>query len=131
MAKKNYKSDYNASVGKDDKFGMMYDGMAKSEAYQKLKCGEKLFYIICRIQARSKQGTTCLYKHSAENGKNYSENDFVFPAEHMELYGYDRSNGGKYLKALVEAGFIEEKENNKHRYKVNVYSFSSKWKEKK
>lgn len=129
MAKKNkYSVDIYGSKSPNDKFGMVYDGLLKSKAFQELECGARFFYIVCRVQARSKEGTSSLYRHGEEHGIMFAPNDFVFPASHMKLYGIDRSNGSKWMKQLIKAGFIEIKEQNKHRYKINVYSFSIKWK---
>ena len=44
-------------------------------------------------------------------------------------YGLQRTNSQRYFKELIEKGFIEKYESNKHRKKVNVYRFSSKWKD--
>lgn len=126
--KKSYKSDFFASTGADDRFAMVYDGMLSSDAFKHLSCGLRLFYIACRVQARSKQGTSCLYKHGQESGTVYDEHCFVFPASHMQRYGYHRANGNKLLQALIEKGFIEKVESNKARFKVSVYRFSSRWK---
>lgn len=124
---KKYKDTY-ASISGNDYFGTIYDGMCKSEKYQRLSLAARQLYTICRVQARSSIGRACLYKHSKEFGITYNENDFVFPASHLKMYGYDRSNAGKYIKELEAAGFIEKKEKNKHMKKVNVYSFSDGWK---
>ena len=127
--KKQYKPDIYASTGNRDTFAMIYHGLITSDAFQSLTCGEKMFYVICKIQSKSRRGLECLYKHGKEEGVQYNtDQDFVFPAEHMKEYGYDRSNGGKYLNALIKKGFIKRKEQNKHRYKVNVYSFTDEWK---
>lgn len=128
MPKKQYKPDLFASVGKGDTFAMIYDGMIKSDAFLSLTCAEKYFYCVCRVQSKSVDGKACLYRHGIEDGVQYTEHDFVFPAKHMEKYGYDRSNGLKYINSLIDKGFIKCKEKNKHRYKVNVYSFTDGWK---
>lgn len=120
--------DLYASTGNGDFFGTLYDGMCKSKAYQELSIGARHFYTLCRVQSRSKHGTSCLYKHGAENGITYTEHDFVFPSSHLELYGVDRSNASRYFQELIKAGFIDKKEKNQHRKKVNVYSFSDRWK---
>ena len=127
--KKQYKPDIYASAGNRDTFAMIYHDLIISDAFQSLTCAEKLFYVICRVQSRSQKGRECLYKHGIEEGVKYNEHDFVFPASHMKKYGYDRSNGQKYLKALIDKGFIKRKEQNNHRYKVNVYSFTDGWKQ--
>lgn len=120
--------DPAASIGEKDNFGMIYDSMCKSKAYKTLSLGAKHFYTLCRVQSQSAQGRACLYKHREEENSIYTERDFVFPAKHLAIYGVDRSNANKYFKQLEAAGFIEVKENNKHRKKVNVYSFSARWK---
>lgn len=129
--KKQYKPDIYASVGVNDNFGCIYDGMLKSKAFQELHPGAKIFYVICRVQAQTSKGKQCLFMHGQDADRNYNEKcDFVFPAKHMREYGYKRENGHKYLQELIEAGFIEKKECNKPQKKVNVYSFSTKWKER-
>ncbi len=131
MKKRKTNSDYTdmtASIKANDRFGMLYDSMVRSEQYQALSIGAKQFFTCCRIQANSKHGKACLYNHGLEDGSTYTDHDFVFPATHMAKYGYDRSNGHKYLDELIIAGFIDRKENNKHRKKVNVYTFSERWK---
>ncbi len=127
--KPKYKDIY-ASVDANDKyFGTLFGGMLKSEAYQKLSLGAKQFYTYCRVQAKSSEGTSCLYKHGEECGENYTDHDFVFPAKHLEEYNIKRSNANRYFNELIAAGFIEIREKNKHRKKVNVYSFSTRWKD--
>lgn len=125
--KKKYR-DVFASVGNNDYFGTIYDGMLQSKAYKSLSIGAKQFYTYCRVQSQSTHGKRCLYMHGKEFNDTYSENDFVFPASHLALYGLDRSNAFKYFKELEQAGFIDKKEKNKHIQKVNVYSFSNRWK---
>lgn len=128
-SKKNKYRDYFASSGDKDTFGMLYEGMCKSEAYKSLPISVRHFYDMCRVQAKSSRGKACLYEHGKEVGVTYSDNDFVFPASHLQEFGYDRSNAHKYFDVLVAAGFIDIKENNQHRKKVNVYSFSSRWRD--
>lgn len=125
--KKKYK-DITASAKGNDYFGTIYDGMCKSAQYKRLSIGAKQFYTICRVQSHSSHGRACLYNHGNEFGIKYTENDFVFPSSHLMMYGYDRSNAGKYFKELMAAGFIIKKEGNKALKKVNVYSFSDNWK---
>lgn len=131
MGRKKHKftANPNVSTGPNDTFGMIYDGLIQSEQYKRLSLGVRDFYIKCRVQSASKHGRSCLFKHSEETGATYDiDNDFVFPAKHMQMYGIDRSNGQKLMNELISAGFIEIKEKNKHMYKVNVYSFSGRWK---
>lgn len=121
-------NDIYASIGSNDKFGTLFDSMCRSKAYQSLSIGAKQFYTLCRVQAKSKQGLSCLYKHGNEYNIQYSENDFVFPASHLAIYGVNRSNANRYFNELIARGFIDKKEKNKSIKKVNVYSFSNRWK---
>ncbi|MBR6172760.1 MAG: hypothetical protein IKQ49_06270 [Eubacterium sp.] len=121
-----------ADIGNTN-FAMVRDGLLQSAAFQALTVGERYFYIVCLVQARTQKCGKCLYNHAREDGKEepYSEWSFVFPAAHMRAYGYDSGNGSRYLQMLTEKGFIERVENNKHRQRVNVYRFTTKWKEEK
>ncbi len=127
-SKKPKYKDLYASIGDKDFFGTIYDGMCRSKAYQSLSIGAKQLYTLCRVQSKSTHGKSCLYKHSEEYGITYTEHDFVFPASHLKMYGVDRSNANRYFNELEAAGFIDKKEKNKHMKKVNVYSFSNRWK---
>ena len=127
--KKKDTRDVYASLDSGDRFfARIYPGMIASKAYQNLSLGAKQFYILCRCQACSKEGRQVLFNHGKEYGITYNENDFVFPASHLERFGIKRQNSTKYFKELEKAGFIEKKEENKSLKRVNVYSFSSKWK---
>ena len=121
-------TDKFASMSDRDTFGMIYQSMCTHEAFLSLSVGLRLFYMICRVHAQSRDCKQCLYKHGDEFGKIYPENYFVFPASHSNKYGYKRSNASRMIKDLITAGFIDEIENNKHMKKVNVYAFSSRWK---
>ena len=120
-----------ADVGNTN-FAQVRDGLLQSAEFQALTVGERYFYITCLVQARTKKCSQCLYMHGREDGREepYSKLCFVFPAAHMKEYGYESGNGSKYLHALMEKGFIERVESNKHRQKVNVYRFTDKWKNK-
>lgn len=130
MAKKRKDNrDLYASLDADDRtFTRIYPGMIKSQAYQNLSLGAKHFYVLCRCQAASKEGRQVLFNHGREYGIRYDENDFVFPASHLEKFGIRRENSWRYFKELKEGGFIEKKEGNKPLKRVNVYSFSTRWK---
>lgn len=121
-------NDKYASLIKGENYGTIFESMCLSAAYQSLGNGAKQFYTMCRVEARSKQGGACLYKHSNEYGITYNENDFVFPSSHLRKYGYDRSNASHLFDELEAAGFVIRKEKNKHIRKTSVYSFSEKWK---
>ena len=128
--KQTFKPDYCASkCGSHETFATVYDSMLKSEAFNNLSMSAKYLYILCRNQMTSRIGRETLYNHGKENDIEYPDNCFVFPAKHQREYGFkDRSNVTKGLKELEKAGFIRKYENNKYRWKVNVYQFSSDWK---
>lgn len=127
--KKDIFKDLNASTKSNDNYGTLFESMAKNKAFQELTTFAKIFYVYCRIQSQSKVAKACLYQHGADSGVQYDSNcDFVFPAKHLAEYGIDRRNADKYFKQLVQAGFIKIREQNDHRHKVNVYSFSDEWK---
>lgn len=128
-SKKSKYKDLYASTDDKDFFGTIYDGMCRSKAYQALNIGARQFYTLCRVQAKSTHGKSCLYQHGNEFGVEYTENDFVFPAKHLAMYGIDRSNANHLFEELEAAGFIDVKEKNSHRKRVNVYSFSKRWKD--
>lgn len=119
--------DYLATGGGGN-YGIVYEDMAKSEIYKSLNIGAKQFYTVCRIHARTKASTQCLYKHAKEDCEKYNSSYFVFPMKQLAEYGYQRQNAKKYFDELIQKGFIERVESNAHRYKVNVYRFSDKWK---
>ena len=126
-AKKN--RDIMASLNDSDRsFTRIYPGLIRSRAYHSLSLGAKQFYLLCRVQACSKEGRAVLYRHGKEFGVEYDTNCFVFPASHLETFGIRRQNSTKYFHELEEKGFVDRVENNKHMKKVNVYRFSARWK---
>lgn len=121
--------DMRASTsGLSDAFGTVFESMAKSDAYINLPLGAKHFYTLCRVQSKTKQCRQCLYNHAEENGREYNENYFVFPASHLEQYGIDKGQATRMFAQLEKAGFIKKIESNSHQKKVNVYEFDDKWK---
>ena len=129
-SKKNYSPDVFACLSNGDtSFGMVYHSMLQHESFIRLSNPAKLTYIYCRVQYASKIGMSCLHNHAEEDGATYPAGCFVFPAKHQREYGInDRSNFRKYMQELIDAGFIERYEDNKHRWKVTVYRFSQNWK---
>ena len=126
-AKKKTQNDYYASLNANDKWNTIYTGMLKHKNYKKLSIGARMFYIYCRANAF--EGRAVLYRHGKEENKTYSDNVFCFTSSQQAEYGVDRANGKRWFDELIKAGFIEVVEQNKHRMRVNVYAFSSKWKD--
>lgn len=129
--KQAYKPDYFASKGgTHETFGMIYDSLMKSEQFKELPLYARYIYVACRNQINSKSCRETLYNHGKESGIDYPDNCFVFPAKQQKEYGFnDRSNFSKGMKELIEAGFIKLYENNRYTWNVNVYQFSSAWKD--
>ena len=119
MAKKSFKPDYNACIGKDkhENFGSIYESMVKSDQFRALSNPAKLLYVYCRIQQNSGSGRACLHNHEKEEGVKYPQACFVFPAKMQLEYGLQRTNSQRYFNELIKAGFIEKYEANKHRKK--------------
>lgn len=133
-SKKTFKPDYFASLGMDnegkvDTFAMIYNTMLIHKNFVELSPSAKITYLYCRNQATNTKGRQCLYNHGQEFEREYTGNYFTFPAKHAEAYGMKRQNLNKYLNELIKKGFIEKVESNKNQQKVNIYKFSSKWKE--
>lgn len=126
--KKVFKSDPYASAIPNDKFGMLYYSMLTSKQFTSLSKGAQHLYVCCRVQARSSNAKACLYAHGKEGERVYTDNDFVFPKSHLALFGIDYKNATKYFDQLITAGFIDRKEKNKYCKRVNVYTFSDRWK---
>lgn len=129
MGKSSY-TDPTAMIetGENRRYGTIGVKMMQSPIFRSLSAGAQRMYLCCRCQAQSVEGRKCLHEHGKAEGVEYNpDTHFVFPAKHMDLYGIDRGNGSRWLKELVTKGFIKKVESNKHRQKVNVYSFSIAW----
>lgn len=124
------------------KFTMIHADLVLSPEFQALDHSSQYFYYCCRINAVTEEGWGALEKHTRESNirmgqdesidlryrGDYKNGFFVMPASHMEKYGYSRQQGSKLMKKLVDAGFVEVVERNKHQQKMNVYRFSTKFK---
>lgn len=131
MSKKKIKyNDVTASAKAGENFGTLFPSMLESDIFQSLSNPAKILYMACRVVSKTEEASKCLYAHSCEDNVKYTEYDFVCSAKFIERYaGINRKNATKYFNELIEKGFIEKLEANKHRKDVNVYSFSTKWKE--
>lgn len=130
--KQPFKPPYSASCiqgNKFDTFGMICESMCKTKVFQDLTPSAKVMYVLCRVQSASEDGRRCLFQHAKQYEREYSADCFVFPAQHMEKYGLDRRNAKKQIDLLVSAGFLDIVEENRQQKLVNVYRFSSRWKE--
>lgn len=129
--KKTFKPDKFASKeGNHESFGTVYHSMVTDDKFKKLSNMAKEVYFYCRIQLTSKESRECLFNHGKEQDITYGDGCFVFPSKHQQGYGFmDRGNFSGWMQELINAGFIERVEHNKHRRKVNVYRFSTRWKD--
>ena len=128
MGKKRKPNNIFSSLTDNDNYAPGYDGLMKSEAFKRLTCGARDFYVVCLVQANSMQGKQNFYRFQEESGKKYRNGAFTFPAKHIESFGYKRQNAARLFRQLEEAGFIDILEKNGHRHKENVYAFSTRWK---
>lgn len=119
------------TVGKNEHYGQIYPSMMKSDRFKSLTNVEKLLLFTCIAEASSEEGRRCLYRHGEAEGKHYDPNQFfVFPNSHMVSFGLEPRNSRKSLKVLIQNGFVEKVEDNHCRRLVNVYKFSTNWKNK-
>ena len=131
MAKKSFKPDYNACIGnnKHENFGSIYESMVKSEQFKALSSPARMLYVLCRIQHKKQRRKSFACIITVKNfGVKYPDSCFVFPAKQQLEYGLQRTNSQRYFKELIEKGFIENM-NRINIEKINVYRFSSKWKD--
>ena len=124
------------------KFGFLYTDLLKSATFQALSTPARLFYLVCVGHSHDDTARACLRNHLKEDNAfcdRPTDTDieyclqsgyFVFPAKQLREYGYERRHGWKLMDELIAAGFVEKMENNKTRRKVNVYRFSTRWKNK-
>lgn len=143
--RKNLPPSWKYNSNPYSKFTMLYEDLFLSPEFQALDHATQHFYICCRINAITDNGWGALVKHTKERNARMDlskmqstqemnermDNDngyFVMPAAHMKRFGYTRQHGYKLMKKLIDAGFVEEVENNKSQLKMNCYKFSSKFK---
>ena len=124
-------------------FGMVYADLLRCKQYQRLHPAAKALYTVCMAHAATKESQTCLYERlnsiNAVFG-NWTEFDikqmcrnnrsglFVFPEKQYQKYGYTHGSFNKYMKELIENGFVRRKYSGKNQHEVTVYEFDSKFK---
>lgn len=123
-------------------FAILPVDLLKSEQFRELSEHARYLYIICMANAKDGTARKSLERHITEDnrrsGKEIYEGMaeymtgeyFVLPAKQAASYGIDRKRSWYYMNQLIQAGFVEIVEANKHRQKENVYKFSTKWKRK-
>lgn len=122
------------SLTDKDNFAIIYEGALTCKQYISMSPTAKQLYIACISQNMSKKGTANLHLFNKQHGTNYNEKSgyFTMPNKRIKDYGLSPNTCHKHsFKELINAGFIEVIENNKHRHIENIYRFSAAWKKKK
>lgn len=105
----------------------MFVELFKNPKFYSLSQGAQNLWLRCYCECRGYSGRSVLDKYGEQEGKNYPQHYFTFPEAHFETYGIPRNSARRWLRELIDAGFIEVIERNGHRRKVNVYAFTDKW----
>lgn len=116
-----------------DNYTYIYDGTMTCKQYTSMSLSARQLYIACISQRMSKTGTANLHLFNEQNGTNYNEYDgyFTMPNVRIKAYGLRPNTCHAYaFKELIENGFIEVVENNKHRHIENIYRLSTAWRKK-
>lgn len=122
-------SDPYASKKASEGYGTVFPSCLTDEKFINLPYPAKHLYSCCRAQSRSEEGRQCLYMYNQDNGTQYThEVFFVFPASRLKEFGYDPSDAYRYMKRLIDSGFIRVAVRNKSRRQPNIYAFSLDWK---
>lgn len=129
-------------------YGFIYCDLLKSKQFQQLTAAPKAFLLTCFVSARDPKNYGCLIKHYQEKNRALNPDDgyaiyaddsmlkdwrqgyFVFSSKQLAEYGYSSQQACNYFRVLEQAGFIDKVEANQIRMKVNVYRFSTRWKNK-
>lgn len=128
------------------RYGVIYVDMLKSPKFQSLSNPAKLLYLTMTAHAREEKAIECLYNAILDLdellGLNTPKMDidrtvyqsdfkyFVFPLRQYKQYGLESKGVYKYSRELLAAGFIENPVRQTHLKRVNIYQFSTHWKEK-
>ena len=136
MGRRNGKKDNDPRLSLTDKdnFAIIYEGTLTSKQYTSMSPTAKQLYVTCISQNLSKKGTANLHLFNQQNGTNYNEKNgyFTMPNKRIEDYGLKPNTcHSKSFKELIDNGFIEVVENNRHRHIENIYRFSTAWKKEK
>lgn len=128
------------------RYGSICVDMLKSSKFQSLSNPAKLLYLTMTAHSREEKAIECLYNAILDLdellGLNTPKMDidrtvyqsdfkyFVFPLRQYKQYGLESKGVYKYSRELLAAGFIENPVRQTHLKRVNIYQFSTHWKEK-
>lgn len=122
------------SLTPKDNYTYIYDGTLTSKQFTNMSPTAQRLYFACISQRMSGTGKANLHLFNAQHGTDYNEQDgyFTMPNKRIEDYGLKPNTCHKTsFKELVDAGFIEVAENNKHRKIENIYRLIKDWKKEK
>ena len=127
-------NDPRLSLTDKDNFAIIYDGTLTCKQYISMSPTAQRLYIACISQRMSGKGKANLHLFNEQHGTKYNEQDgyFTMPNTRLQAYGLKPNTCHAYtFKELINAGFIEVIENNRHRHIENIYRFSTAWKKAK
>lgn len=134
MSKKKTGNDQFMSLTDKDRFTYIYDGTLTSTQFTALSPSARLLYLACASQRMSAKGLAHLHLFNQQHGTDYNEKNgyFTMPNRRIKDYGLKPDTCYRHsFKELINAGFIEVVEGNKHRHIENIYRLSTAWKKVK
>ena len=136
MSRRKVKKDNDPLLSLTDKdnYTYIYDGTLTSKQFISMSPSAQRLYFACISQRMSGKGKANLHLFNEQHGKNYSEQDgyFTMPNKRIKDYGLNPVTCYKTgFKELVDVGFIEVVENNRHRHIENIYRLITAWKKGK
>lgn len=134
MSKKKTENDKFLSLTDKDRFTYIYDGTLTSTQFTALSPSARLLYLACTSQRMSAKGLAHLHLFNQQHGTDYNEKNgyFTMPNRRIKDYGLKPDTCYRHsFKELINAGFIEVVEGNKHRHIENIYRLSTAWKKSK
>lgn len=127
-------NDPRLSLTDKDNFATIYVGALTCKQYTSMSLSARQLYIACISQNMSGKGKANLHLFNEQHGTNYNEYDgfFTMPNKRIKAYGLSPNTcHKKSFKELIDNGFIEVVESNRHRHIENIYRFSTAWKKAK
>ena len=136
MSRRKAKKDNDPRLSLTDKdwFAIIYDGALSCKQYTSMSLSARQLYVSCISQRMSGKGKANLHLFNQQHGTNYNEKDgyFTMPNKRIREYGLNPSTCHRTsFRELINAGFIEVVENNRHRHIENIYRLSTAWKKVK
>ena len=127
-------NDPRLSLTDKDNFAIVYEGALTSKQYTSMSLSARQLYIACIMQNKSGKGKANLHLFNEQHGTDYNEREGYFTMHKKRIVDYGLKPNTCYrtaFKELINAGFIEVVEGNKHRHIENIYRLSTAWKKVK